>query len=225
MQRKCSALVQGLRDAFPETKAWATVNNWAATTIQEVEQLSAQAASVRLAVLNSTYSKSNAEETPANIVQLLQQCQELYYRLFCDTETIATVIGVRVPEHKEEDNLGVAVQMAAFEALGKLQSALAKIDGNDNETSSIFMARNYMATRGKVEERLLGKVSDDGGKRESSRSPSALLELRQVDADAMLGVQLSTARIARLLRSLVTVYVLNAKKLIQPRSTSEHMLT
>ncbi|KAH9597456.1 Proteasome activator PA28 [Trypanosoma melophagium] len=236
---------QSLRDAFTETDSCAAVENWATVTITRVEQLVQRAAAQRAAVRQLAYNRNNAEHTPEEIIAILQDYQAICQHVFSEAELVRTVIAIRIPELKEEDNLGVAVQHAVLKMLDELQTKITSGSGGGDKSgggnsvpslAGMFTLREYLSTRGTLEDKLLGKAEEGKSDKEKSkgtekeetggsRSPSLLLELKQVDGDVMLKVELAGSQLTTTLRSFVNAYALNWKKLIQPRTGSDHMVS
>lgn len=229
MPPKRAALSQALRDAFTEETSFSLVEKWATETLGKLQQLTESARGQRAAIANAKYAHSNASTTPTNVLQLLQQYQAVASDVFQSAEQIRTVISIRIPELKEEDNLGVGVQMTVLKMLDTLQSKLLGGSGGDKDSASMaagmHVAREYLSSRGGVEDKLLGKSSDDKKDEGGSKAPSVLLELQQTDHDVLLKVELATLQLSTLLRSLINAYALNWKKLIQPRNSMDKMVS
>ncbi|CBH15376.1 proteasome activator protein pa26, putative [Trypanosoma brucei gambiense DAL972] len=231
MPPKRAALIQNLRDSYTETSSFAVIEEWAAGTLQEIEGIAKAAAEAHGAIRNSTYGRAQAEKSPEQLLGVLQRYQDLCHNVYCQAETIRTVIAIRIPEHKEEDNLGVAVQHAVLKIIDELE---IKTLGSGEKSGSggaptpigMYALREYLSARSTVEDKLLGSVDAESGKTKGgSQSPSLLLELRQIDADFMLKVELATTHLSTMVRAVINAYLLNWKKLIQPRTGSDHMVS
>lgn len=228
MPPKRAQLLQSIRDAYPEDLAAAVIEQWVTEAIPKLEG-GAQAASA----LRGTVSAASPLTTPAEILKTLEAYQSMCHSVYLGATRIRTVIATRIPEYKEEDNLGVAAQSAFLKLLDGLEGRL--LGGGGEEKSSpapanLFALKAYLAARSAVEEKLLGKPSDESASKGAasgggSKSPSALLELKQTDIDALLKVELAAAQLASQLRTIVNAYILNWKKLIQPRSSNDRMMS
>lgn len=242
MPPKRLAYAQGLRDAFTESHSCAVVERWATETIPRVEQLAHGAAAGRAAIAQKgAYTRADAEQTPGPVLSVLREYQAVCHNVFHDAEAIRTVIAVRVPELKEEDNLGVAVQHAVLRLLDDVENKTlgAAAGGNSGgERSSgvraptgVYALQEYLAARSEVEEKLLGdsakgKEEDNKGSAKGGHaSPSMLLKLQQVDADALMKVELAAVVLLTTLRSFVNAYALNWRKLIEPRTSTDRMVS
>ncbi|ORC84670.1 proteasome activator protein PA26 [Trypanosoma theileri] len=249
MPPKRLVYAQSLRDAFTETDSCAAVENWATVTISRLEQLVQRVAAKRASIQQSLYTRANAEHTPEEVVALLQEYQSICHCVFSEAELIRTVIAIRIPELKEEDNLGVVVQHAVLKMLDELQNKTIGGGGGDKNSgggvasaAGMYSLRDYLSTRGGLEDKLLGKAEEnnkdkskdnnnnnnnnnEGEKAMGSKSPSLVLELKQVDADTLLKVELAGTQLTSTLRAFVNAYALNWKKLIQPRTGNDHMVS
>ncbi|KEG09879.1 proteasome activator protein PA26 [Trypanosoma grayi] len=231
MPPKRVAHAQALRESFTEANSCAVVERWATETIGHALQVAQEAAKHRGEAQAATYTSSNAQKTPQQVVDVLQRYQSLCHCVFTDAEQVRTVIAVRIPELKEEDNLGVAVQNAVLKMIDEIESKATGGSGGEKSggvaaPAGMYSLREYLTTRGGVEEKIIGKPDEKtGGSSAGSKSPSVLLELRQVDADALMKVELAAMQLATVLRSFVNAYALNWKKLIEPRSISSHMVS
>lgn len=227
MPPKRGEMAQAVRTAFPEDASYAQVVTWSETTQGKAEAIREKAAQQRAATLTATYKVPDCAAQAPACLPLLKEYQELVSDVFRGAETIRTVISVRIPELKEEDNLGVAVQMTVIKQLESLQSKLMGGGGGDKDggagfAAGMFQTKDYLASRASVEDNLLGKEDsgDDKKKSSGSKSPSALLQLQQIDADALLRVELGAMQVATALRIFINTYALNWKKLIEPRAAS-----
>ncbi|KAF5220568.1 putative proteasome activator protein pa26 [Trypanosoma cruzi] len=226
---------QDLRDAFPEEESCGVVERWATNLVSQVAKIAEQAGSQCASIQGTKYTCDNAEKVPEEVMSMLFNYQSACRRIYYDAEVIRTVISVRIPELKEEDNLGVAVQHAVLKMLEEIQNktlGAGGAGGAGEKTSSVkaqagvFSLREYFGARGAVEEKILGKPDDDkNNSKGGSKSPSVLLELRQVDVDALQKVELSALQLVTAMRSFVNAYALNWKKLIEPRSGGGRMVS
>lgn len=228
MPPKRAALAQALRDAYPEDVSATAVEQLATKTLAAADTYLNNIRAARVAIINKNYTAQDAVQTPKDIVEALRQYQDFAHEAYLTVEQVRTVVVIRAPELKEEDNLGVAVQIAVLKMLDSLQSKL--LGGGDKEGVSAAMGlyglKEYLSARSAVEEKLLGKPAEDGKPAQGTKAPSATLELRQVDADALLKAEIATVQMTTQLRALINVYALNWKKLIQPRSSgSDRMIS
>ncbi|KAL7702329.1 proteasome activator protein pa26 [Lotmaria passim] len=221
MPPKRAAMAQAIRDAFTEDASLEVVDKWSSKTVADLESRAQNARDARAALLAEPYSTAAAEAVPQSVISSLREYQEHLHDIFRSAETIRTVIACRIPEQKAEDNLGVEVQMTVLKMVdsleGKVIGSGGDKDGGAPGVSGMYAAREYLAARGAAEDKILGKAGDDG-KKTKSTAPSVLLELQQIDADALLKLELSATQVATSIRAFVNAYALNWKKLIQPRS-------
>ncbi|EAN97792.1 proteasome activator protein PA26, putative [Trypanosoma cruzi] len=113
---------QDLRDAFPEEESCGVVERWATNLVSQVAKIAEQAGSQCASIQGTKYTCDNAEKVPEEVMSMLFNYQSACRRIYYDAEVIRTVISVRIPELKEEDNLGVAVQHAVLKMLEEIQN-------------------------------------------------------------------------------------------------------
>nr|CCC93544.1 putative proteasome activator protein pa26 [Trypanosoma congolense IL3000] len=219
------AHVQTMRDAMTEQTSWSVIDTWANNTIEALQKISASAAQARSSIQGTSYRLSHAEETPVSTVDLLRQYQTLCHDIYCDAQLVRSVIMIRIPDHKEEDNLGVAVQMEVLKLIEGLEGKLLPSGEKSSSVGGVFCLRDYLATRATVEEKLLGSSNAGSEGKKGSKAPSLLLELREIDMDALLKVEFAATHLCAVLRGLVTSYTLNWKKLMQPRTGNDYMIS
>ncbi|CCW71912.1 unnamed protein product [Phytomonas sp. Hart1] len=245
MPPKRAALVKSLREAFPEDRSFAEVERWGSSTIDEFNGLLRELLPAREAIFRETYSvPSSAEATPEKLLNLLHRYEALSLKVWVAAEEIRNMIELRIPEFKEEDNLGVAVQAAVLSKLDKFQNAISGDDGEKEAVKSaagIFSSKKYLASRASIEEKLLPKPkkasdeeknnakgkdknAEDASATEDVKAPSAILELKQLDYDMLVKLELGIRHLQTRLRGFVNTYVLNSKKLIQPRTNTDGMV-
>ncbi|KAG5492494.1 hypothetical protein JKF63_01072 [Porcisia hertigi] len=224
MPPKRSAMAQAIRDTYNEETSLAVVEEWSSKVVADLETRARNANDARKGLLAYPYTADAAQTVPNIVVASLREFQEQLHDVYRAAETIRTVIACRIPELKAEDNLGVEVQMTVLKMIDTLEGKLlggssGDKDGGAPGVAGINATREFLATRGAVEDKILGKAGDDDKKTKSS-APSVLMELQQIDADALLRLELSATQIATQIRSFINVYALNWKKLIQPRSSA-----
>lgn len=227
MPPKRVAMAQSIRDAYTEETSCAEIERWSGPILSSLEGTAKAARSMRQEILKQTYTADAAAKSETSIITALRQYQEVGHDIYLSAETIRTVIACRIPELKEEDNLGVGVQTAVLKMIDGLQDKLAGGGSGDKGGSSgvinMFSTRDYLSARGGIEDKLLGKPADgdkkEGEKKEGTKAPSVVLELQQLDADILLKLELSATQISTVVRSLINAYALNWKKLIQPRNS------
>jgi hypothetical protein len=215
-------MAQAIRDAFTEETSLDVVDQWSSKAVAALEVRAKNAHDARAAVLAATYTADAAATVPQSVIASLREHQEHLHDIFRSAETIRTVIVCRIPEQKAEDNLGVEVQMVVLKMLDSLEGKVMGNGGGDKDggapgVSGMYAVREYLTARSAAEDKILGKASDDDKKTKSS-APSVLLELQQIDADALLKLELNATQVATSIRAFVNAYALNWKKLIQPRS-------
>lgn len=214
-------MAQAIRDAFTEDSSLEVVDQWSSKVVTDLATRAQNAHAARAAVLAANYNTDAAAAVPQNVIASLRDYQEQLHDIFRAAETIRTVIACRLPELKAEDNLGVEVQMAVLKMVdsleGKVMGNGGDKDGGSPGVSGMYAAREYLTARGAAEDKILGKAGDED-KKTKSAAPSVLLELQQIDADALLKLELNATQVATSIRAFVNVYALNWKKLIQPRS-------
>ncbi|AIO01695.1 proteasome activator protein pa26, putative [Leishmania panamensis] len=222
-------MAQAIRDTYSEEASFAIVEEWSSKVLADLEARATNAHHARQGVLAKPYTADAAETVPVSVVASLREFQGELHDIYRGAETIRTVIACRIPELKSEDNLGVEVQMAVLKMVdsleGKLLGSGGDKDGGVPCVAGMYATRDYLTARGSVEDKVLGKAGDDD-KKTKSAAPSVLMELQQIDADALLKLELSAMQISTQIRSFINVYALNWKKLIQPRSNgSEKNIT
>ncbi|KPI86334.1 putative proteasome activator protein pa26 [Leptomonas seymouri] len=221
MPPKRAAMAQAIRDSFTEDSSLEVVDRWFTQVVADLEARAKNAHDARATILATDYTAGAASTVPQNVIVALRAYQEQLHDIFRSAETVRTVIACRIPELKSEDNLGVEVQMAVLKMLDSLEAKVmgsgGDKDGGAPAVSSMYATRDYLAARGTAEDKILGKAGDDD-KKSKSAAPSVLLELQQIDADALLKLEMSATQIATSIRAFVNAYALNWKKLIQPRS-------
>ncbi|KAG5490951.1 hypothetical protein JIQ42_00837 [Leishmania sp. Namibia] len=224
MPPKRGAMAQAIRDAYNEETSLAVVEEWSSKVVADLETRATNARHARQGVLAKPYTPEAAETVPVSVVVSLREFQGQLHDIYRAAETIRTVIACRIPELKAEDNLGVEVQMTVLKMIDLLEGKLlggsgADKDGGAPGVAGMYATRDYLAARGSVEDKVLGKAGENG-KETKSAAPSVLMELQQIDADALLKLELSATQISTQIRSFINTYALNWKKLIQPRSNS-----
>ncbi|CCW64894.1 unnamed protein product [Phytomonas sp. EM1] len=242
MPPKRAATVNALRAAFPEELSLAAVERWAGETPEELKSLLEELRRAREGVSRRPYvNPAAAEDSPRELLSLFQRYGALAEGIFLAAERIRGVVELRIPELKEEDNLGVAVQNAVLRRLDAVQNYLLAGNGGEKEgvrpMAGMFVAKEYLAARAGIEEKILPKpAKPDGGEKgkeegkegeasSGTKAPSAILELQQLDYDALLKLELTIEHLLTLLLAFVNTYMLNWKKLIQPRSNTDTMVS
>lgn len=221
MPPKRSAMAQAIRDSYTEDASLGVVDHWSSKAVADLEARAKNAHDARAAVLAAYYTADAAASVPQSVISSLREYQEHLHDIYVSAEMVRTVIACRIPELKAEDNLGVEVQMVVLKMVDSLEGKLLG-SGGDKEggapaVSGMYAAREYLAARGAAEDKILGKAGEDD-KKTKSAAPSVLLELQQIDADALLKLELNATQLATAIRAFVNAYALNWKKLIQPRS-------
>ncbi len=210
------------RGVFSDEVATAVVEQWAtlcAVTLTQAEQGAYVVAS------NVFARAANAEEVPQDVSEVLRVLHTTYSALFSELQVVRSAVAVRIPEIKEEDNLGVNVQLLVVKEIEDLEQRLA---GGKEPTGlpTVNFTREYFAARAAIEEKILAPSKDAEGKDQGpSKSPSLRRQLQQLDYDAAIKSALAFAALASRLRSLVTAFTLNAKKLMNPRSSNDRMIS
>ncbi|KAK7194679.1 proteasome activator protein pa26 [Novymonas esmeraldas] len=216
-------MAQAIRDAYNEELSLAVVEEWSAKLIADLEARRDNALHARRTILAKPYTAEAAASVPISVLASLREYQEQLREIHRAAETIRTVIACRIPELKAEDNLGVEVQLTVLKMIDSLQSKVLGASGGKEggapSVPGVNATREYLTERGSVEDKVLGKAGDDD-KKTKSAAPSVLVELQQIDADALLNLEISTTQICTQLRSFINAYALNWKKLIQPRSNA-----
>lgn len=211
MPPKNAIIIKELRDKFPQDAAAALIEGWVSSTIPNLDALGASVQAFQL--------PEDISQPPATLLEFLDALRQAQSSIVIDIQKIRSTIVVRIPEMKEEDNLGVSVQMNALKILDDVEKQI--LDADKAVLATITYKASYLASRASVEE----KLNPSGKDAQPSNAPSVKLQLQQVDRDAALVVFLTSSKIATALRALVTVYAENAKKLINPRVTSDRMIS
>ncbi|CUG87963.1 proteasome activator protein pa26, putative [Bodo saltans] len=211
MPPKTAVLLKELREKVPADAAAAVVESWATTTIPQLEAVGASVQNFQL--------PADLSQPPAALLEILDTLRLTQSSIVVGLQTIRSTIVVRIPEMKEEDNLGVSVQINALKMLDEVEKQI--LDSEKAQLASIGYKASYLGARASIEE----KLNPSGKDAQPTKAPSAALQLQQVDRDAALIAYLTAAKLSTSLRALVTVYAENAKKLVNPRVSSDRMLS
>jgi hypothetical protein len=211
MPPKTAVLLKELREKFPADAAGAVVESWATTIIPQLETIGASVQNFQL--------PENLTQPPAALLEILDTLRLTQSSVVVDLQTIRSTIVVRIPEMKEEDNLGVSVQINVLKMLDEVEKQI--LDSEKSQLASIGYKASYLGSRASIEE----KLNPSGKDAQPSNAPSVKLQLQQVDRDAALITYLTAAKLSTSLRALVTVYAENAKKLVNPRVSNDRMLS
>ncbi|EPY37191.1 proteasome activator protein PA26 [Strigomonas culicis] len=233
MPPKRATMVQELRECYTEEYSLAEIREWSTRIIKEIDALTDKASElqgeIEKLVPATAYRAEVLQQPAVRIMPLLREYQALCRAVFNSAEKVRLVIMIRVPEHKEEDNLGVAVQQAVLRALDALQNRMVKGSNasSEKETSSassaagMFLLRDYLGARVKVEAAILngGAPSDEEqATRGKAVAPSSYTELQQLDIDTLYKVELASRQLSTAVKAFINTYVVNWKKLIDPRN-------
>jgi hypothetical protein len=208
------------RTGFSDELATSIVEKWAercSTTLVHAETAAQTAAANTLA-----RGAAVPEEVPADVADVLSTLHSTYSNLYAELQTVQSAIVVRVPEIKEEDNLGVNVQLLVLKELGDLEKRILGGGADSSSAPTINFPREYYAARAAIEEKLLGSGKPD---EKPSASPSLRRQLLQLDYDTLVKAALAFAGLASRLRSVVAAFTLNSKKLMNPRSSNDRMIS
>lgn len=200
--------VKELREQFSEEGAVSVVERWASQSIPLLVQYAAAASTLQETVAART---ADATTVPADVLELLDLLLNAQSSIVADLQSIRSTVLIRIPEMKEEDNLGVNVQITALKQLDEVEKHIV---GGEKSGGYLSYKKDYLVARAAVEEKLLPTGKDA----EPSKAPSQLLALRQTDVDAVVGARIALLKLATSLRGLVTIISENAKKLINPRN-------
>lgn len=209
MPPKVSALVTEVRLQFPLDDANAIVENWIKKVIPTAVGAASAVAEIQV----------GSPQPNQGVIEALDLLQSLQVGVVADIQTLLSTIGTRIPEMKEEDNLGVAVQVAVIKQLTALETEL--LGGDKSVGATINYKVSYFSSRGGVEE----KLNPSGKDAQPSQAPSLQLQLRQIDNDAIIGARLAFLKLASSLRVLSVAVIENSKKLINPRNVNDRMVS
>jgi hypothetical protein len=211
MPPKSAVIIKELREKFPQDAAAAIVESWATNTIPQLDVIAAAVQNFQL--------PADSTQAPASILEILDSLRTAQASVVSDLHKVRSTIVVRIPEMKEEDNLGVSVQMNVLKLFDEVEKQILASDKASFATIS-FKA-SYLESRAAVED----KLNPSGKDAQPSKAPSLILQLQQIDRDAALVAFLTLSKLATSLRALVTVYAENAKKLINPRVSNDRMIS
>lgn len=219
MPPKAKVLLQALAATYPEAQAQSIVERWAENLSSLLES---SAAAAEVAESLKTVDASLAACPPQN-VELLTRYTAVLEGVARDTVFLKGAITVRIPEMKEEDNLGVNVQHAVLAHLAQLERKILGGEGSSKDAGSaaafpgLDCKASYFAARAAIEEDLLKE-------KEPVKSPSTRRHLQQCDADCATKISLAYASLHMSMSSLIVMWVNNSKKLMNPRNTSDRMI-
>jgi hypothetical protein len=220
--KSVSTLSQKLTEArgvFSDEVAVAIVEQWASLCAVTLSQSEAGAKEVA----SNVFARAAApEETPQDVVEVLRVLHSTYSNLYSELQIVRSAVGIRIPEIKEEDNLGVNVQLLVLKEIEELEKRLLGGGADASSAPTINFPREYYAARTAIEEKLLGTGKPD---EKPSMSPSLRRQLQQLDYDTMVKAALAFAGLAARLRSIVSAFTLNSKKLMNPRSSNDRMIS
>lgn len=210
MPPKMVSLVKEVRDQFPLENANAIVENWLKVVIPTATNAASAATQISLVV---------SQAPPQPVVEALHLLQSLQASVVADLYTLISTIGTRIPEMKEEDNLGVSVQVAVIKQLQSVENEL--LGGDKSVGATLNFKVSYLASRAAVEE----KLNPTGKDAQPSQSASLQAQLLQIDTDALLSSRLAFLKLANSLRNLSVAVIENSKKLINPRNVNDRMVS
>jgi hypothetical protein len=212
------APLKAFRDAFTEDLITNLNVAWTVELIPQLDTAAADATTILAAVAGRT---ADPAAVPADVLGYLRGLQGAVLRALTDLQSLQTAIKIRIPEIKEEDNLGVNVQLTYLKVLSEAEQAL--LGGEKSKSpATLSLVRDYLSARAEVEAKLLEKEKE--GKEPSPKAPSLLLALSAVDSSAVETAALGALKLSSTLRSIVVLYAENSKKLINPRTSNDRMI-
>lgn len=215
-----SALGQKLKEArevFTEDVLNNVVEGWSVLCALNLVQAEAGAKEI---AANVAARAASAEEAPADILDLLKVFHFTFSNVASEIQVVRSGILLRFPEIKEEDNLGVNVQLCVLKELDDLEKKVLGGGAEGASLPTLNFRREYFAARTTIEEKILGSGKED---EKPSKSPSLKLQLQQLDYDTAVKAAIGFAALAARLRSAVAAYSLNSKKLMNPRNNNDRM--
>lgn len=165
-------------------------------------------------------AEPSRDKAPAAVLEAVLAYRANLQNLAKDLTTLRSAILLRIPEIKEEDNLGVNVQLQvlaqikAFNANVTGGASSGKEDSSSSGTSfpSVCVAKDYLSARAAIEEKLLGSEKDG-----PSKSVSLLQQLSFYDADTVARLSRGYREVLLQQQYIVSCMTLNYKKLYAPR--------
>ena len=208
-------------EMLPEANMLTIADNWATTIIPQFTAKASSAFEISTAV---SAREASATEVPADVIECVSGLRADSVNLLNNINTLRASILIRIPEIKEEDNLGVNVQILVIKQLEKAEKMMLSGGGGGDDAATPFPAlsfkKDYFAARAAIEEKVLGSGKDG----EPSKSPSVKLQLQQLDADTAARVGIAYNTLLTTIMTLIAAYAHNNKKLIAPRVDSDRMI-
>lgn len=145
---------------------------------------------------------------------------------------VSLYIFTKMPEIKEEDNAGVAVQMHVMETIGQVKAICETGSGGGKSADPRFCALgfklSYLKARGEMEEKLNPKKEKEEKKDDKDaapaspvapafKSPSARMAIEEFDRNAMADVAATYMQLRRMGTMAARTFTINIEKVACPR--------
>jgi hypothetical protein len=186
-----------------------------------------------LAATFAAAAPTPAGPPPAVLLAAMEELRTESIKFVDGLNALRNLIIVRTPEIKEEDNAGVAIQMAFAELVDGYSDVLTGAGGKKDSSGGglslvpIGFKKDYLAARVAAEEKVLGrqdKEETDGGSSINKQTPSSLAALAQVDTEACFKVSNGFYKLHQASLLLVVGFTRNANKILNPRRTGSSMI-
>lgn len=157
----------------------------------------------------------------ATVVSALDDAIRTMRTMAFDLNDISIYILSKVPEMKEEDNLGVTVQSQVLEVVTEVQRAL---QGTNKENPRLVHGgskQSYFAARSELEMKLAPTAAD-------AKVPSSIslrLALWELDSVTLGNIAVAFAELKKYAIALSLTFARNAKKIHEPRRQNNSMIS
>lgn len=214
-----TAKLKDYKSASSPDACEAILKKWAAS----FEESSAIADSLEaLSVSIQQGTEPSRDKAPAPVIDALMRYRMDLQNIAKDLYILRGAVLLRIPEIKEEDNLGVNVQL---QVLSQIKSFASSVTGSNGSSSgkdespsasslpSVGLVKEYLAARASIEEKLLGTSEKEG----PSKSQSLVQQLVIFDSDAVARLSRGYRELILQQQFLISSMTLNYKKLYAPR--------
>lgn len=219
-----AALVARMNQLVDQDNWKSDANDIAAELFDRVEQYGNLADSLRA----KAKERRNAAlpddaalvQPPADVLEALDSAIGCVRTLAFEFNELSLYVWTRVPDMKDEDNAGVAVQQNFLEMLKNTTETLN--GGKDCPARFVHLGakQSYLNQRAELE----AKLAPTGKEAEPSKSASLRRQLHDLDAGAVGNVAWTYAELRRMCLAVGSTYTRNMDKLHQPRRSSNSMI-
>jgi hypothetical protein len=181
-------------------------------------------------------SHSTAEQVPAELLKEFDTLHQQVWEFVDAIIDMKTFISLRIPEIKEEDNMGVNVQWTVIKDLNRIEEVLT---GGSNgggggapwarseikgaaARAPLYAKGDYLESRFHAEKKFFGKKDkkkegEEASAAEEHKAPSAALLVAQVDREWADKIVWQYKSMIQLRTQLYTAAKQNMKKITDPR--------